>query len=51
MACPEQYGLSPFINNLLQRIISQKEAARQASLLPAVFQEQIDYLQSKISGE
>lgn len=48
---PEQYGLSPFINNLLQRIISQKEAARQASLLPAVFQEQIDYLQSKISGE
>lgn len=48
---PEHYGLSPFIDNLLQRIISQKEAARQTSMAPAVFQEQIDYLRSKLSGK
>jgi len=50
-AIPEEYGISPFINNLLQNIINKKQTALQTTLVKGPLQEQIEYVQSKISSK
>ena len=49
---PEQYGLSPVINNFMKTIITRKEAAAKvASSAGGNVQEQIDYIKSKIADD
>ncbi|MFM7839434.1 MAG: M1 family metallopeptidase [Chitinophagaceae bacterium] len=48
-ALPEQFGLGPVFNNLLQGIISKKEAALTLALNKGVYQEQIEYIRKKLS--
>ena len=48
---PEQYGVSPVINNFLKGVIAKKESLKSASENKADLEEQIDYIKRKISGE
>lgn len=48
---PKEYQLTPVIDSLMKQIISKKETAKAASADKPVLQSQIDYIQSKISGE
>ena len=50
-AVPEQFGLGPVFNNLLQGIINKKEAALTLALDKALYQEQIEYIRKKLSGK
>ncbi|MBX9785271.1 MAG: M1 family peptidase [Chitinophagaceae bacterium] len=48
---PEQFGVTPVIDNMLKTIIGKKEAARKEAGADAnALQEQIDYVKSKIKG-
>lgn len=47
-AIPEQYGLSPVVNNFLRTIISRKETAKATADNKAALQEQIDYVKKQI---
>lgn len=48
---PEQFGITPVINNFLKGIITKKEAAKATLEDKAAVQEQIDYVKSKIEEE
>ncbi len=48
---PEQYGVSPVINNFLKGVIAKKEAVKGTSENKADLQEQIDYIKKKIGEE
>lgn len=50
-AIPEQYGITPVINNFLKGIIRKKETAKNLATSRASLQEQIDYIQAKIGEE
>ena len=52
-ALPEQYGITPVINGFLKQVISSKEKQKETATGSAKdgLQEQIDYIQSKISAE
>jgi aminopeptidase N len=45
------YGLTPYVNNLLNGVITKKSAASVAASDKTSFQEQIDYIKSKIEGD
>lgn len=48
---PEQFGVTPVIDNMLKTIIGKKEAAKKEAGADAnALQEQIDYVKSKIKG-
>lgn len=49
-AIPEQYGVSPVINNLLKNVIKKKEAAVSAAENKTALQEQIAYLKEAVEG-
>lgn len=48
---PEQYGVTPVINNMLKGLISKKETAKAAAGNKNALQEQIDYVKAKIGEE
>jgi aminopeptidase N len=48
---PEQYGITPVVNNFLKQVIKQKESGLSNSANKSALQEQIDYINSKISEE
>lgn len=48
---PEQYGITPVINNFLKSIITKKEAAKSGAENKAALQEQIDYVKEKMAGK
>lgn len=50
-AIPEQYGITPVINNFLKNIIKKKESAMSVAANKSELQEQINYINSKISEE
>jgi aminopeptidase N len=52
-ALPEQYGITPVINNFLKEIITKKEKEKSTAgdSDKAALQQQIDYVQSKIGSE
>ena len=50
-AIPEEFGLSPLINNFLKSIITKKETAKSVTENKTVLQEQIDYIKQKIGEE
>lgn len=50
-AIPEQYGITPVINNFLKGIIRKKETAKNLAASKSSLQEQIDYIQSQIGEE
>ena len=50
-AIPEQYGLTPVINNFMKGIVTKKEAAKSKAQDKTAFQAQIDYINSKIAEE
>lgn len=45
---PEQYGITPIINNMLKGVISKKEAAKAIAENKQDLQEQIDYIKGAI---
>ncbi|WP_430898326.1 MULTISPECIES: M1 family aminopeptidase [unclassified Paraflavitalea] len=47
-AIPEQYGITPVINNFLKGIVTKKEAQKEKGGDKASLQEQIDYIKSKM---
>ena len=48
---PEQYGLTPVVNNFMKGIITKKEAAKSMAIDKTAIQAQIDYINSKIAEE
>lgn len=48
---PEQYGITPVINNFLNGIIRKKEAAKATLENKTAIQEQIDYIKGKVEKE
>lgn len=50
-AIPEQYGLTPVINNFLKNIITAKERIKTAASDKSALQTQIDYINGQIAGE
>lgn len=50
-AIPEQYGIRPFINELLTSVIRKKEENKKIAIDKSVFQQQIDYIRAKIKKE
>lgn len=48
---PEQYGISPVLNNMLKSVIKKKQSAMAIAADKTVFQEQIDYINAKIGEE
>jgi aminopeptidase N len=48
---PEQYGLTPVVNNFMKGIITKKEAAKSTAVDKTSLQAQIDYINSKIAEE
>jgi aminopeptidase N len=48
---PEQYGLTPVVNNFMKGIITKKEAAKSLAIDKTAIQAQIDYINSKIAEE
>lgn len=48
---PEQYGITPVVNNFLKQVIKQKESGLSNAANKSALQEQIDYINSKISEE
>jgi len=49
-AIPEQYGISPVINNFLNNVIQAKQKASSSSANKAALTEQIDYIKAQIEG-
>ena len=45
---PEQYGITPVINNFLKNIIKKKEASLNTSSNKSALQEQIDYINKQV---
>lgn len=50
-AIPEQFGLTPVVNNFLKGIITKKEAAKAVAADKTGLQSQIDYINQKITEE
>jgi aminopeptidase N len=50
-AIPEQYGISPVINNMLKGIITKKEGAKAIVQNKTPIQEQIDYIKAQIGED
>jgi len=48
---PEQYGITPVINNFLNGIVRKKETAKATMENKTAIQEQIDYIKSKVEKE
>ena len=48
---PEQYGISPVLNNMLKSVIKKKQSAMAIATDKTAFQEQIDYINAKIGEE
>lgn len=48
---PEQYGLTPVVNNFMRGIITKKEAAKSLAIDKTAIQAQIDYVNLKIAEE
>src|SRR5690606_7291053 len=48
---PEQYGITPVINNFLKNIIKEKETSLSTAQNKNDLQEQINYINSKIEEE
>ncbi len=48
---PEQYGITPVINNMLNGVIAKKETAKNVAADKTSYQAQIDYIKGKISEE
>ncbi|HEU4607198.1 MAG TPA: M1 family aminopeptidase, partial [Chitinophagaceae bacterium] len=47
-AIPEQYGITPYINNMLKSVISKKESAKALASDKTALQAQIDYIKEQI---
>ena len=47
-AIPEQFGVTPVIDNFLKTVIGKKETAKKSGEDAAALQEQIDYIKSKL---
>ena len=50
-AIPEQYGLTPVVNNFLKSIITKKDSAKATAADKTNLQAQIDYINAKIGEE
>ncbi len=48
---PEQYGITPIINNMLKGVITRKESAKNIAADKTPYQAQIDYIKGKIEGD
>ncbi len=48
---PEQYGITPVINNMLKTVIKKKESAMSTASDKTTIQAQIDYIKEKIGEE
>lgn len=48
---PEQYGITPVVNNFLKNIIKGKESSLSTAQNKSDLQQQIDYINSKINDE
>ncbi len=48
-AIPEEFGISPVINNFLKGIVAKKETAKNTASDKAALQEQIDYVQAQLA--
>lgn len=48
---PEQYGISPVLNNMLKSVIKKKQSAMSIATDKIAYQEQIDYINAKIGEE
>ena len=47
---PENFGVTPVIDNMLKTIIGKKETAKKAGEDVNALQEQIDYVKSKLKS-